>query len=60
MTIFNGRGLLEMPKLLANPTEETLKRYTIASEWALRSRFETFFHVFQRFFRRFVILFHVF
>lgn len=29
-----GRGLLEMPSLLENPTEETLQKYTIASEWA--------------------------
>lgn len=39
VTIYNGRGLLEMPSLLENPTEDTLRRYTIASEW------ETWWHI---------------
>eukprot|EP00913_Durusdinium_trenchii_P011092 g10414.t1 len=39
VTIYNGRGLLEMPSLLENPTEETLQKYTIASEW------ETWWHI---------------
>ena len=28
-----GRGLLEFPKLLKNPTNEVLRTYTKASEW---------------------------
>eukprot|EP00435_Cladocopium_sp_Y103_P053454 s444_g17.t1 len=39
VTIYNGRGLLEMPSLLENPTEDTLRKYTIASEW------ETWWHI---------------
>ncbi|CAJ1384003.1 unnamed protein product [Effrenium voratum] len=39
VTIYNGRGLLEMPTLLQNPSEETLRKYTIASEW------ETWWHI---------------
>ncbi|CAE7266644.1 TGL5 [Symbiodinium natans] len=39
VTIYNGRGLLEFPKLLKNPTEEVLRSYTKASEW------ETWWHI---------------
>ncbi|CAE7027926.1 SDP1L [Symbiodinium sp. CCMP2592] len=39
VTIYNGRGLLEFPKLLKNPTDEVLRTYTKASEW------ETWWHI---------------
>ncbi|CAE7220900.1 SDP1 [Symbiodinium necroappetens] len=39
VTIYNGRGLLEFPKLLKNPTNEVLRTYTKASEW------ETWWHI---------------
>lgn len=39
ITIFNGRGLQEMPHLLKNGSTEMLREYTRASEW------ETWWHI---------------